>query len=97
MPKRRPDDRKQDTRREQKLELLRHALIEGEKSGIAGPLDMDRIKRQARAGLDTEEGWSPRFVETLACAHQDKEARDEVDSIVADIARNRTRKKPREF
>jgi len=38
---------------EQKVEALRHALIEGEESGVAGPLDMSRIKRQAReeAGL----------------------------------------------
>ncbi len=38
---------------EQRLEALRHALIEGEESGVAGPLDMSKIKRQAReeAGL----------------------------------------------
>jgi len=38
---------------EQKIEALRRALIEGEESGIAGPLDMEKIKRQAReeAGL----------------------------------------------
>lgn len=38
---------------EQKIEALRRALIEGEKSGIAGPLDMDEIKKRARqeAGL----------------------------------------------
>ena len=38
---------------EQELEALRRALIEGEESGVAGPLDMSRIKRQAReeAGL----------------------------------------------
>ena len=34
--------------RETKLRALRHALIEGEQSGIAGTLDMERIKRQAR-------------------------------------------------
>ena len=34
--------------RETRLEALRHALIEGEKSGVAGPLDMEKIKRQAR-------------------------------------------------
>jgi len=35
------------------LEALRQALIEGENSGSAGPLDMDAIKRRARreAGL----------------------------------------------
>ena len=40
--------------REQKLEALRQALIEGEESGDAGPLDMDEIRRNARkrAGLD---------------------------------------------
>lgn len=39
--------------RETKLQALRHALIEGEQSGVAGPLDMEKIKRQAReeAGL----------------------------------------------
>ena len=37
-----------------KLEALRAALIEGEASGDAGPLDMEQIKREARkeAGLD---------------------------------------------
>lgn len=34
--------------REQKLEALRRALIEGEESGVAGPLDMEQIKREAR-------------------------------------------------
>jgi antitoxin ParD1/3/4 len=33
---------------EQRLEALRRALEEGETSGIAGPLDMERIKRDAR-------------------------------------------------
>ena len=39
--------------RETRLQALRQALIEGEKSGVAGPLDMEKIKRQAReaAGL----------------------------------------------
>ena len=39
--------------RETKLQALRRALIEGEQSGVAGPLDMEKIKRQAReaAGL----------------------------------------------
>jgi antitoxin ParD1/3/4 len=38
---------------EQKVEALRNALIEGEESGVAGPLDMSKIKRQVReeAGL----------------------------------------------
>ncbi len=35
--------------REQEVEALRRALIEGEESGVAGPLDMSKIKRQARA------------------------------------------------
>ncbi len=35
--------------REQEVEALRRALIEGEKSGVAGALDMSKIKRQARA------------------------------------------------
>lgn len=34
--------------REQKLEALRQALIEGEKSGNAGPLDMEEIIREAK-------------------------------------------------
>lgn len=40
--------------REQKLEALRRALIEGEESGPDSPLDMDEIRREARreAGLD---------------------------------------------
>lgn len=40
--------------RETRLEVLREALIEGEESGIAGPLDMEKIKRLARkeAGLE---------------------------------------------
>ncbi len=35
--------------REQEVEALRRALIEGEKSGVAGALDMSKIKRRARA------------------------------------------------
>jgi antitoxin ParD1/3/4 len=40
--------------REQKLEALRRALIEGEESGEDSPLDMEEIKHEARkdAGLD---------------------------------------------
>ena len=40
--------------REQKLEALRQALIEGEESGGDSSLDMEEIKREARkeAGLD---------------------------------------------
>lgn len=39
--------------REQKIEALRQALIVGEESGDAGPLDMEKIKMKARkkAGL----------------------------------------------
>ncbi len=33
---------------ERKIEAIRHALLEGEESGIAGPLDMAKIKRRAR-------------------------------------------------
>ena len=33
---------------EQKVESLRQALIEGEASGDAGPLDFSEIKREAR-------------------------------------------------
>lgn len=40
--------------REQKLEALRQALIEGEESGADSSLDMEEIRREAReeAGLD---------------------------------------------
>lgn len=34
--------------RETKLRALSQALLDGEQSGVAGPLDMARIKRQAR-------------------------------------------------
>lgn len=39
---------------EQKVEVLRQALIEGEKSGIASVLDMEKLKREAReeAGIE---------------------------------------------
>lgn len=37
---------------EQKLETLRRALVDGEESGVAGPLDMAKIKREARAQAD---------------------------------------------
>ena len=33
---------------EAKVEALRQALIEGEKSGFAGPLDFDEVRREAR-------------------------------------------------
>lgn len=41
--------------RETRLEALRRALVEGEDSGVAGPLDMAKIKQRARkdAGLGT--------------------------------------------
>jgi len=41
---------------EQKVEALRQALIEGEASGDAGPLDFGEIRREARkrAGLSSE-------------------------------------------
>ena len=41
--------------REQRLETLRRALDEGEASGIAGPLDMDRIRKEAREQADREQ------------------------------------------
>jgi|GEM_PF-6076161 len=37
------------------LETLRKALIEGEESGVAGPVDMERIKREAREGADLDQ------------------------------------------
>ena len=39
---------------EQKLEALRRSLGEGEESGVAGALDIDRIKRDAREEADRE-------------------------------------------
>jgi antitoxin ParD1/3/4 len=33
---------------ERSVEALRRALIEGEESGVAGPLDMEKIKGEAR-------------------------------------------------
>ncbi|MBK1633171.1 addiction module antitoxin [Thiohalocapsa halophila] len=41
-----------------KLEALRQALIEGEDSGPAGPLDMEAIKQRARkeAGIGPDDG-----------------------------------------
>lgn len=38
---------------EQKVEAVRRALAEGEASGIAGPLDIEKVKRRGRrkAGL----------------------------------------------
>ena len=41
--------------RETRLEALRRALVEGEASGVAGPLDLDEIKKRARedAGLSS--------------------------------------------
>ena len=41
---------------EQKVEALRQALIDGEASGDAGPLNFDQIKREARkqAGITVE-------------------------------------------
>lgn len=41
-----------------RLKALRQALIEGENSGPAGPLDMEAIKRRARreAGLSPDNG-----------------------------------------
>lgn len=39
---------------ERRVEALRLALIEGEQSGVAGALDMDEIKRQAREAAGPE-------------------------------------------
>ena len=40
--------------REQKLEALRRALIEGEESGADSPLDMDEIRRAAREAVGSD-------------------------------------------
>ena len=40
--------------REQKLEALRRALIEGEESGEDSPLDMDEIRRTAREAVGSD-------------------------------------------
>jgi hypothetical protein len=47
--------------REMRLQALRQALIEGEESGQAGPLDMEEIKRTARAWpeVDSDPGVDP--------------------------------------
>ena len=37
-------------------EALRKALIEGEESGVVGPLDMERIKREARDRVGIDRG-----------------------------------------
>lgn len=34
--------------RETRLQSLRKALVEGEESGVAGPLDLAKVKKQAR-------------------------------------------------
>ena len=34
--------------RELRLQTLKNVLIDGERSGVAGPLDIDKIKQQAR-------------------------------------------------
>ena len=43
---------------EARVEALRQALIEGEQSGDAGPLDFEKIRHEARerAGLTPENG-----------------------------------------
>ena len=38
-------------RQKDDLEALRHALIDGERSGVATPLDMEAVKRMARTKL----------------------------------------------
>lgn len=43
---------------ERKVEALRRALVKGEESGVAGPLDLDAIKRRARGGSRGESGRS---------------------------------------
>ena len=40
--------------REQKLEALRRALVEGEESGADSPLDMDEIRRAAREAVGSD-------------------------------------------
>lgn len=39
---------------EQQRKALRKALIAGEKSGVAGPLDIERIKRKGRDALQAK-------------------------------------------
>jgi antitoxin ParD1/3/4 len=38
--------------RETRLQALRQALIDGERSGVAGPLDVEKIKTQGREAAD---------------------------------------------
>lgn len=43
---------------ERKVDALQRALVEGEESGVAGPVDLDAIKRRARGESRTEGGRS---------------------------------------
>lgn len=44
--------------------------------------------------LQTETRWSPRFMDELAAARSDTEARAELEDLVSNVAASRTRKAP---
>ncbi len=52
------------------------------------------IIRALQRNLETETRWSARFVEELAEARSDDEARAALQELAAGIAANRTRKAP---
>jgi hypothetical protein len=52
------------------------------------------IVRALERSLDTETRWSARFVESLAEARSDEEARLALEETMAAVAAHRTRKAP---
>lgn len=52
------------------------------------------IIRALERALDSESGWSSRFVDELAAARSDGEARQELEEMAEAIAAKRTRKAP---
>lgn len=66
----------------------------------ARDLRMSRNRYVIRAlerSLREEEGWSPRFLDALVDAAEDREGRTAVEEMRAAIAGNRTRKPPPEL
>jgi metal-responsive CopG/Arc/MetJ family transcriptional regulator len=66
----------------------------------ARELEMSRnryIIRALERALHEEEGWSPRFLDTLAAAAEDREGQEAVEEMRAAIAASRTRKAPPEL
>jgi len=50
-----------------------------------------------RHSLEGEEGWSPRFLETLVAAGEDREGQEAVKEMRAAILAGRARKAPPEL